>query len=119
MNNDLKCKTCIYYSEVYGCDKMIMDPKDDWIKHCPVYKQKDLYEQNEQNELKLVDVNALLEHLNTTMYRDVIEEIKNFPTITPVLARQVNGTILLIPTRTFEDIKNGTISSIEIRGEEQ
>lgn len=74
-------------------------------------KKKDLY------ELKLIDVNALIEHLNTTMYRDVIEEIKNFPTITPVFARQVNGAILLLPTHTFEDIKNGTVCSVEIRGD--
>lgn len=31
------------------------------------------------NEIELIDKQALIDHLNTTMYRDVIEEIKNFP----------------------------------------
>ena len=47
------------------------------------------------NELELIDKKALIEHLNTTMYRDVIEEIKNFESVTPVIARQMDGSVLL------------------------
>ena len=36
--------------------------------------------------IELIDKQALIKHLNTTMYRDVMEEIKNFPSVTPVIA---------------------------------
>ena len=32
------------------------------------------------DEQRLIDANALIEHLNNNFYGDVIEEIKNFPT---------------------------------------
>ena len=34
-------------------------------------------------EQRLIDANALIEHLNNNFYGDVIEEIKNFPTASP------------------------------------
>ena len=34
-------------------------------------------------EQRLIDANALIEHLNTNFYGDVIEEIKKFPTASP------------------------------------
>ncbi|MBP5598418.1 MAG: hypothetical protein J6Y02_23830 [Pseudobutyrivibrio sp.] len=59
------------------------------------------------NEIvELIDKNALIKHLNTTMYRDVMEEIKNFPSVTPIIAkqmpiiaRQTGGIITLIPCK--------------------
>lgn len=67
--------------------------------------------------IELINKQALIDHLNTTMYRDVIEEIKNFESVTPVIARQMNGSVLLIPTRKFEDIKNRSIK--RRKGEEK
>ncbi len=34
-------------------------------------------------EQRLIDANALIEHLNNNFYGDVIEEIKKFPTASP------------------------------------
>lgn len=47
--------------------------------------------------IELIVKDDLIKHLNTTMYRDVIEEIKNFPSVTPIIARQTNGVMVLVP----------------------
>lgn len=51
--------------------------------------------------IELIDKQALIEHLNTTFYRDVMEEIKRFP---PFM--KINKEVL-------EDIEKGRMSSIE------
>ena len=53
--------------------------------------------------LELIDKQALIKHLNTTFYRDVMEEIKNFPSVTPVIARQTNGTMIFIPMKRSDE----------------
>ena len=56
------------------------------------------------NELiELIDKKALIKHLDTTMYRDVMEEIKNFPSVTPVIARQTNGILVFIPMKRSDE----------------
>ena len=52
--------------------------------------------------IELVDVNALIEHLNTTMYRDAIEEIKKFP------------VIMKVNTDLLKCIEKGTMNNMEI-----
>ena len=53
--------------------------------------------------IELIDKQALIKHLNTTIYRDVIEEIKNFPSVTPVIARHTNGTMIFIPMKRSDE----------------